>query len=208
MGRVEGPGGSLHARRRPPPASARPRLLPRGPRPSTFRPCNASQHPTTPQQPPTPPPPTPPPPPSPPPPSLYEGTYLLGTSIARPLIAKRQIEIAKEVGADAVCHGATGKGNDQVRAARRAGSCGGPREPDRPALGGAAAFFSTAWQTLNPQNQSTTPSHSTPRCASRWATTPSSPTSRSSPPGASGTSTRAPSSSPTRVRGGRGERGL
>lgn len=41
--------------------------------------------------------------------------YLLGTSIARPLIAKRQIEIAKEVGADAVCHGATGKGNDQVR---------------------------------------------------------------------------------------------
>lgn len=47
--------------------------------------------------------------------SLYEGTYLLGTSIARPLIAKRQIEIAKEVGADAVCHGATGKGNDQVR---------------------------------------------------------------------------------------------
>jgi argininosuccinate synthase len=47
--------------------------------------------------------------------ALYEGLYLLGTSIARPLIAKRQIEIAKEVGADAVCHGATGKGNDQVR---------------------------------------------------------------------------------------------
>lgn len=47
--------------------------------------------------------------------ALYEGVYLLGTSIARPLIAKRQIEIAKEVGADAVCHGATGKGNDQVR---------------------------------------------------------------------------------------------
>lgn len=47
--------------------------------------------------------------------SLYEGTYLLGTSIARPLIAKRQIEIAMEVGADAVSHGATGKGNDQVR---------------------------------------------------------------------------------------------
>lgn len=47
--------------------------------------------------------------------TLYEGTYLLGTSIARPLIAKRQIEIAKQVGADAVCHGATGKGNDQVR---------------------------------------------------------------------------------------------
>jgi argininosuccinate synthase len=45
----------------------------------------------------------------------YEGVYLLGTSIARPLIAKRQIEIAKEVGADAVSHGATGKGNDQVR---------------------------------------------------------------------------------------------
>ena len=45
----------------------------------------------------------------------YEGTYLLGTSIARPLIAKRQIEIARQVGADAVCHGATGKGNDQVR---------------------------------------------------------------------------------------------
>lgn len=47
--------------------------------------------------------------------ALYEGVYLLGTSIARPLIAKRQIEIAKEVGADAVAHGATGKGNDQVR---------------------------------------------------------------------------------------------
>jgi argininosuccinate synthase len=45
----------------------------------------------------------------------YEGEYLLGTSIARPLIAKRQIEIAREVGADAVAHGATGKGNDQVR---------------------------------------------------------------------------------------------
>jgi len=47
--------------------------------------------------------------------ALYEGVYLLGTSIARPLIAKRQIEIAKQTGADAVCHGATGKGNDQVR---------------------------------------------------------------------------------------------
>ena len=46
---------------------------------------------------------------------LYEGAYLLGTSIARPLIAKRQIEIANEVGAKAVSHGATGKGNDQVR---------------------------------------------------------------------------------------------
>ena len=47
--------------------------------------------------------------------ALYEGMYLLGTSIARPLIARRQIEIAAETGADAVCHGATGKGNDQVR---------------------------------------------------------------------------------------------
>ncbi len=47
--------------------------------------------------------------------TLYEGMYLLGTSIARPLIAKRQIEIARETGADAVAHGATGKGNDQVR---------------------------------------------------------------------------------------------
>lgn len=47
--------------------------------------------------------------------TIYEGEYLLGTSIARPLIAKRQIEIAKETGADAVSHGATGKGNDQVR---------------------------------------------------------------------------------------------
>ena len=47
--------------------------------------------------------------------AVYEGVYLLGTSIARPLIAKRQIEIAAETGADAVCHGATGKGNDQVR---------------------------------------------------------------------------------------------
>ncbi|MDE1942389.1 MAG: argininosuccinate synthase, partial [Betaproteobacteria bacterium] len=47
--------------------------------------------------------------------AVYEGEYLLGTSIARPLIAKRQIEIARETGADAVSHGATGKGNDQVR---------------------------------------------------------------------------------------------
>ena len=47
--------------------------------------------------------------------AIYEGTYLLGTSLARPLIAKRQLEIAKLEGADAVCHGATGKGNDQVR---------------------------------------------------------------------------------------------
>ena len=47
--------------------------------------------------------------------TLYEGEYLLGTSIARPLIAKKQIEIAEKVGADAVAHGATGKGNDQVR---------------------------------------------------------------------------------------------
>ncbi len=47
--------------------------------------------------------------------TVYEGQYLLGTSIARPLIAKSQIDIARKVGADAVCHGATGKGNDQVR---------------------------------------------------------------------------------------------
>jgi len=47
--------------------------------------------------------------------ALYEGVYLLGTSIARPLISKKQIEIARKTGADAVCHGATGKGNDQVR---------------------------------------------------------------------------------------------
>ena len=47
--------------------------------------------------------------------AIYEGTYFLGTAIARPLIAKRQIEIAKQVNADAVAHGATGKGNDQVR---------------------------------------------------------------------------------------------
>src|SRR3981081_151770 len=47
--------------------------------------------------------------------ALYEGAYLLGTAIARPLLPKRQIEIARRVGADAVAHGATGKGNDQVR---------------------------------------------------------------------------------------------
>ena len=47
--------------------------------------------------------------------ALYEGAYLLGTAIARPLIAKRQVEIARVVGADALCHGATGKGNDQLR---------------------------------------------------------------------------------------------
>src|SRR6476660_10397001 len=47
--------------------------------------------------------------------TVYEGQYLLGTAIARPLIAKKQIEIARKTGADAVSHGATGKGNDQVR---------------------------------------------------------------------------------------------
>src|SRR5829696_1095616 len=47
--------------------------------------------------------------------AIYEGEYLLGTSIARPLIAKRLVEIARETGADAISHGATGKGNDQVR---------------------------------------------------------------------------------------------
>ena len=47
--------------------------------------------------------------------ALYEGMYFLGTAIARPLIAKKQVEIAKEVGAISVAHGATGKGNDQVR---------------------------------------------------------------------------------------------
>jgi argininosuccinate synthase len=47
--------------------------------------------------------------------AIYEGEYLLGTSIARPLIAKRLVEIAAETGADAISHGATGKGNDQVR---------------------------------------------------------------------------------------------
>ncbi len=47
--------------------------------------------------------------------AIYEGTYLLGTSIARPLIAKRQVEIAIAEKADSVCHGSTGKGNDQVR---------------------------------------------------------------------------------------------
>ena len=47
--------------------------------------------------------------------AIYEGEYLLGTSIARPLIAKRLVEIANETGADAIAHGATGKGNDQVR---------------------------------------------------------------------------------------------
>ena len=47
--------------------------------------------------------------------AVYEGVYLLGTSLARPVIAKRQIEIARREGADAVAHGATGKGNDQVR---------------------------------------------------------------------------------------------
>ena len=47
--------------------------------------------------------------------SIYEGTYLLGTSMARPIIAKAQVEIARKVGADALSHGCTGKGNDQVR---------------------------------------------------------------------------------------------
>ncbi|MBU2487070.1 MAG: argininosuccinate synthase, partial [Alphaproteobacteria bacterium] len=47
--------------------------------------------------------------------AVYEGVYLLGTSIARPLISKRLVEIARETGADAIAHGATGKGNDQIR---------------------------------------------------------------------------------------------
>ena len=47
--------------------------------------------------------------------AIYEGTYLLGTSMARPIIAKAQVEVARRVGADALCHGCTGKGNDQIR---------------------------------------------------------------------------------------------
>jgi len=47
--------------------------------------------------------------------AIYEGTYLLGTSMARPIIAKAQVEVARRVGADAICHGCTGKGNDQIR---------------------------------------------------------------------------------------------
>ena len=47
--------------------------------------------------------------------AIYEGVYLLGTAIARPLIARKQVEYAKKIGADAVAHGSTGKGNDQVR---------------------------------------------------------------------------------------------
>ncbi|MBO0217210.1 argininosuccinate synthase, partial [Vibrio sp. Vb2880] len=46
--------------------------------------------------------------------AYYEGKYLLGTSMARPIIAKAQVEVARKVGADALCHGCTGKGNDQV----------------------------------------------------------------------------------------------
>src|ERR1700682_1079365 len=81
--------------------------------------------------------------------TIYEGESLLGTSIARPLIAKRQIEIARAVGADAVAHGATGKGNDQVRfelsyyalapavVALRAAS----NSPEREEGGGGGPFF-------------------------------------------------------------------
>ena len=65
--------------------------------------------------------------------TVYEGQYLLGTSIARPLIAKTQIEIARKVGADAVCHGATGKGNDQVRFELGL-LCAGARHPGDRAL--------------------------------------------------------------------------
>ena len=55
--------------------------------------------------------------------AVYEGQYLLGTSIARPLISKRLVEIAAETGADAIAHGATGKGNDQVRFELSAYAC-------------------------------------------------------------------------------------
>ena len=63
--------------------------------------------------------------------TVYEGEYLLGTSIARPLIAKRLIEIANETGADAISHGATGKGNDQVRFELGAYALEARRESDR-----------------------------------------------------------------------------
>jgi argininosuccinate synthase len=65
--------------------------------------------------------------------ALYEGLYLLGTSIARPLISKRLVEIAAETGADAVSHGATGKGNDQVRF-ELSGLCAEPRHQGHRAL--------------------------------------------------------------------------
>ena len=96
--------------------------------------------------------------------ALYEGTYMLGTSIARPLIAKRQIEIAIETGADAVCHGATGKGNDQVRAPGR-GAChaGAAQRAAAPALRALCTHTSCCGDT--------TRLFSLSRCALSWATT-------------------------------------
>ncbi len=76
--------------------------------------------------------------------ALYEGVYMLGTSIARPLIAKRQIEIAREVGADAVSHGATGKGNDQVRFELGCAACGAI--PMMPLPSGHAEVLLLCWR--------------------------------------------------------------
>ena len=71
--------------------------------------------------------------------TIYEGEYLLGTSIARPLIAKRLVEIAAETGADAISHGATGKGNDQVRFELGAYALAPRHQGDRPLAGVGSA---------------------------------------------------------------------
>jgi len=132
--------------------------------------------------------------------ALYEGTYLLGTSIARPLIARRQIEIAREVGADAVSHGATGKGNDQVTFRVLFCFFCSPATFFRPALRSRPPLASLSPLSKAPpppaSSRSSLPlrkkrkKKTNQRFGSSWATTACSPTSRSSLPGGSGTSTR------------------
>jgi len=141
--------------------------------------------------------------------ALYEGVYLLGTSIARPLISKRLIEIAKETGADAIAHGATGKGNDQVRFEltayalnpdikiiapwrewefkSRSELIAFAAEHKIPVEASAAKPYSIDRNILTP-SVTAPPARATTRSASSSAITRLSPASRSSRRGANGTS--------------------
>ena len=118
--------------------------------------------------------------------TVYEGQYLLGTSIARPLIAKRQIEIAKMVGADAVCHGATGKGNDQVRFELATTPWIRTSTSSPPGASGSSAAARPCWtsprntRSRSPRTSAAKPrSRSTPTCCTprprvrSWKTRPS-----------------------------------
>ena len=110
--------------------------------------------------------------------AVYEGVYLLGTSIARPLIAKKQIEIAERVGADAVCHGATGKGNDQVRFELGYYALEARRDRDRALARMGPEEPRAAHRVRRSSTRSRSPRTSAARARSRWTPTSCTPPRR------------------------------